>query len=92
MAELSARLFDAAREAKALEDANGFDWRSVQINTHTKLSELREAILGVGPMCRDCADSNGRCPNSGQLCDPQAAALERVAAWKSTTNVKETSE
>ena len=31
------------------------------------------------PMCRDCADENGRCPNRGNvLCDPFEAALERL--------------
>ena len=32
-----------------------------------------------GPFCRDCADEDGRCPNSGFPCDPQAEAEERIS-------------
>jgi len=28
------------------------------------------------PMCRDCADNNGRCPYSGELCDSKERAKE----------------
>jgi hypothetical protein len=32
-----------------------------------------------GPRCRDCADEDGTCPNSGLPCDPQEAAEKRIA-------------
>ncbi|MBO9589585.1 hypothetical protein [Devosia sp.] len=44
--------------------------------------DLRIEITGDGPMCRDCADENGRCPHSGQPCDPDEAVEEQIAKWK----------
>ena len=44
--------------------------------------DLREAIIGTGPMCRDCADEDGRCPYSKRPCDPDAAAAEQIVEWK----------
>lgn len=44
--------------------------------------DLRIEITGDGPMCRDCADENGRCPHSGQPCDPDEAVKEQIAKWK----------
>ena len=38
--------------------------------------EVIKAAYRPGPRCRDCADHDGRCPNSGELCDPYEAALE----------------
>lgn len=44
--------------------------------------DLRLDIIGHGPMCRDCADENGRCPHSGQPCDPDEAVKEQIAKWR----------
>lgn len=44
--------------------------------------DLRLDIIGHGPMCRDCADENGRCPSSGQPCDPDEAVQEKITNWK----------
>ncbi len=49
-------------------------------------SALWEALLDSGPMCRDCADEDGRCPTLGRPCDPQVAALERIAELKAAAN------
>ncbi len=39
------------------------------------------------PMCRDCADHDGRCPNTDRLCDPQAQlALEIAQAIRSASS------
>lgn len=40
------------------------------------LSARVEASIAPGPRCRDCADSDGRCPGSGELCDPSEKAKE----------------
>ncbi len=42
-------------------------------------NEVIQAAYRPRPMCRDCADSDGRCQNSGEPCDPYEAALERLA-------------
>lgn len=47
--------------------------------------DLRTEIIGGGPMCRDCADENGRCPHSGRPCDPDEAVKEQLAAWKASS-------
>jgi hypothetical protein len=39
---------------------------------------LWTAILGGGPICRDCADQDGRCPSTNLPCDPQDACMEVV--------------
>ena len=36
---------------------------------------IQTALL-PGPMCRDCGDYSGRCPNSGERCHPKEAAKE----------------
>lgn len=41
---------------------------------------LIEAIVPRGPMCRDCADNNGRCPTDDLPCDPTERALELLRA------------
>lgn len=58
---------------KANERANK-NWRDFR--------DLRRSIIGDGPMCRDCADENGRCPHSDQPCDPDEAVKEKLAAWR----------
>jgi hypothetical protein len=44
--------------------------------------DLRIAITGDGPMCRDCADFDGRCQGDGRPCDPDEAVSEQIATWK----------
>ncbi len=36
---------------------------------------VKEAIRPK-PMCRDCADNDGRCPFTQELCDPNESAAE----------------
>lgn len=44
--------------------------------------DLRTEITGTGPMCRDCADADGRCPSSGRPCDPDEEVRERLAEFR----------
>lgn len=51
--------------------------------------EVIQAAYVPSPMCRDCADHDGRCPHSGELCDPYEAVLEYLrkrAAMQSVVN------
>ncbi|WP_375597614.1 hypothetical protein [Devosia sp. Naph2] len=57
---------------KANERANK-NWRDFR--------DLRLAIIGDGPMCRDCADFDG-CQGNGRPCDPDEAVKEQIAVWK----------
>lgn len=47
-----------------------------------KFRDLRTEIIGDGPMCRDCADFDGRCQGNGPPCDPDEAVKEKIATWK----------
>lgn len=41
--------------------------------------DVIQAAFRPEPMCRDCADENGRCPNNDmRLCDPYEAVLEQL--------------
>ncbi len=43
------------------------------------MSEISERILKAllpKPLCRDCADNDGRCPHDGELCNPEERAKE----------------
>ena len=43
------------------------------------MSELTKRVFEAirpKPLCKDCADSNDRCPNSNELCDPIGKAIE----------------
>lgn len=41
-----------------------------------KLAQRVNRALRPGPLCRDCADHDGRCPTTGELCDPVEQANE----------------
>lgn len=92
MGKLSQRLTAISAQVEAIESNDLVDWRSKQIETWEKYCELRDAILGIGSMCRDCADENGRCPHSKQLCDPHLAALEVVGVLKNKPHSVEPNE
>lgn len=68
---------DRLAEADKEKERANANWRSFR--------DLRLAIIGDGPMCRDCADADGRCPSSGKPCDPDEAVTEQLSAWRSTT-------
>lgn len=59
---------------KEAEDRAAKNWRDFR--------DLRLEIIGHGPMCRDCADFDGRCQGNGPPCDPDEAAKEKLAEWK----------
>lgn len=41
-----------------------------------RLADKIEHILDPKPICRDCADHLGRCPNTGELCNSRDHAKE----------------
>lgn len=82
MGKLSQRLAAITEQVEAIESNDLVDWRAKQFETWAKYCELRDAILGRGPMCRDCADEDRRCPHTRQLRDPHLAALEGVRVLK----------
>ena len=58
---------------------------------HVVERDLRQTVIDAAyrpkPFCRDCADNDGTCPNTGELCDPFDAALERLKREHSTPQV-----
>lgn len=42
----------------------------------TELLERISRAMRPGPICRDCGDADGRCPTTGELCDPHEQADE----------------
>jgi hypothetical protein len=49
-----------------------------------------QAAYRPGPMCRDCADHDGRCPADNRLCDPFEAALEILRASEKRVQTSDT--
>jgi hypothetical protein len=48
-------------------------------DSHQNCLAMWEALEGgPSPMCRDCADFNGRCQGNGPACEPQERAMERI--------------
>jgi len=41
-----------------------------------ELADRIEKALMPRSICRDCADNDGRCPNSGEFCNPTERAKE----------------
>lgn len=67
--------------SRALSEKEG-ELAEVRERTKRSVSETRafwDALVPKGPMCRDCADFDGRCQGDGPPCDPQAHALENLA-------------
>lgn len=59
------------------------DWKAKHRAAWERLTALWEALDGGPiPACRDCADTDGICPNSGLPCDPQDRALEQIRRLK----------
>lgn len=40
------------------------------------LSDRIQSALEPQPICRECADNDGRCPHTNELCDPHLMAKE----------------
>lgn len=49
-----------------------------------KLADRVYNAIAPRPFCRDCADNDGRCPATGELCEPKEKAKEIADAVRSS--------
>lgn len=63
----------AQAELEALRSSQPDDWRGIEAS-----DEVINYVARYGGMCRDCADEDGVCPNSGLPCRGSDKAIRHV--------------